>query len=407
MAIALEQTINAGTDTGNLTMPTWTPAANDLLLVFINARDNAITPALSGNGATWDLVASVVNIQNQFKTWVYRAQPASPQSGAITITATGNSLPISATAIRLSGTDTGGNGANAIESTVTNAGPDPDSAIVTESITVQTANAWALGFIGCRNRTFSFDAGHNVIVEMNSAGSGGSIVSTNAAYKEANTAGNYTISGTISSAHDWTAILLSVKPAQTIINLIIDSLTSATNLASGTISQIYSIIIHRAQSGTALDAGSLAQIHALIADALQSGAALDAGSLAQIHALIADALQSGAALDAGSLAQIHALIADALQSSTALDDALYEQSHLIALHNLLSATGIDSAILSDNIINTIAKMHLSLLIPVLKAINLIPKIFPALKTPGNTTTIKPAKIKIDLKPAKINLKKEQ
>jgi len=104
MAIAVVQTLTASTVSGtSITFSSWTPAANELLLVAVALRDETIAPSVAGNGLTWVSVANVDNVQNQCGINLFRALGASPSAGAITITLTGNSNPASAVAFRLSG----------------------------------------------------------------------------------------------------------------------------------------------------------------------------------------------------------------------------------------------------------------------------------------------------------------
>jgi hypothetical protein len=90
-------------------------------------RDESITPTAAGNGITFSQIHKVNNVQNLGALTVFRGLDASPSTGQITVTHTGNTDTVSCIATRFSGIDTSGsNGSGAIGNTATDTGPDPD-----------------------------------------------------------------------------------------------------------------------------------------------------------------------------------------------------------------------------------------------------------------------------------------
>jgi len=146
----------AGASFTSLTLPSWTPQANELMLVGVVMRKtNSSAPTVSGNGVTWTEVADFVNTLRSVsgspshRIALFRASGASPTAGAITVSAPGNDLPVYAAAVRLSGVDTAVNqGIEAVNST--EAGTT-DNANMKVSVTTATANAMALAWGGQRN----------------------------------------------------------------------------------------------------------------------------------------------------------------------------------------------------------------------------------------------------------------
>jgi len=125
MAIALEQTVT-GLDAGSsITLTSWTPAANELVLLFVAQRNEALVPSVSGNGLTWVSVATVDGNQGQNGLAVFRAMGSSPTTGSISVTnVSGFDVAV---ACRFSGADTSGtNGSGAIDASATTAGPAVD-----------------------------------------------------------------------------------------------------------------------------------------------------------------------------------------------------------------------------------------------------------------------------------------
>src|SRR4030067_2494583 len=104
MAIAVVQTLTASTVSGtSITFSSWTPAANELLLVAVALRDETIAPSVAGNGLTWVSVCHVENVTNQGGINLFRALGASPSAGGRHITPTGKQNPPPQGAFLLSG----------------------------------------------------------------------------------------------------------------------------------------------------------------------------------------------------------------------------------------------------------------------------------------------------------------
>ncbi|MHC4691052.1 MAG: beta strand repeat-containing protein, partial [Planctomycetota bacterium] len=134
---------NGGADTSTLT--SWTPGANELVLLFVAMRDETITPTANGNGITFTQIHDIDNTQAQGGLTVLRGMDSSPTTGSITVTHTGNGEPASCIAVRFSGVDTSGtNGSGAIGNTATDTGPDPDDDDALISVTVDDSNNFAV-----------------------------------------------------------------------------------------------------------------------------------------------------------------------------------------------------------------------------------------------------------------------
>lgn len=220
MAIAAEQTIATGAASGNLTFSSWSPAANELLLVGIGARDAGLAdPTVSGNGLTWAKEAEVVNEQTQFQIWLYRALGTStPSSGAVTVSwGGGNADPVVAVATRLSGVDTSGtSGSGAVEASDTHAGPDPDDDDMLHSITTITAEAWALAWGVARLDDLTLPGGETALSINNSYGSGGNNIRGSMWYQgPISTPASTQLGDTadLDGDRDWSMIVASIKPA--------------------------------------------------------------------------------------------------------------------------------------------------------------------------------------------------
>lgn len=213
MAIALEQTI-VGTDGGSgITFASWTPQANELVLVFLAERDENLSSSIGGNGLTWIQVADVNNTQGQNGCTVWRAMGASPTTGSITITNTSGFAV--AVACRFSGVDTGGtNGSAAVEASATAAGPGTDDDDAQVSVTTVTDNAWAVGVITHRSATFTTPGDQTTVSINNTNGTGGNTTTCSVVRKTVASHGSTTLGGanSLNAATDWCCIAVSVKP---------------------------------------------------------------------------------------------------------------------------------------------------------------------------------------------------
>lgn len=216
--IAVEETVTGTTASGtSITLPSWTPGSDELILVAVALRDETISPSVSGNSLTFVQVRDVDNVQGQNGVTVFRALGASPSTGSITVTLSGNSLPAVAVASRFSGVDTSGtNGSGAVEADVGDTGPDPNNDDMKTDITTLTDNAWAWGAGTHRGKTFSVPGGETGISINNSAGSGGDATSLSTWYQgPVDPAATVTVGGDadLSGDEDWCMIAVSIKPS--------------------------------------------------------------------------------------------------------------------------------------------------------------------------------------------------
>jgi len=108
----------------SVTLASWTPDPNDLILVVVAMRTTTIVPTIAGNGLSWTTTGDVTNAQGVMRLFMFQAQGASPSTGAIVVTVTGNTLPVTVQAQRFSGVDT----STPVEATATHAGPAGTSA---------------------------------------------------------------------------------------------------------------------------------------------------------------------------------------------------------------------------------------------------------------------------------------
>ena len=126
--------------------------------------------SVSGNGVVWNELTDVDNVQGQGGFTVFWAQDPTPVAGAVTVTVTGNSRPVSVVGQRFGGVDPAG----PIEAFSTNAGPLSDNNDMLESVTTISPEAWVVGAAWHRGRTLSLPAGETEIAINELAGSGGS-----------------------------------------------------------------------------------------------------------------------------------------------------------------------------------------------------------------------------------------
>ncbi len=178
MAIALEQTLTGGTDDAtSVVLSSWTPAANDLILVFVALRNETLTPTVAGNGLTFVSVIDVDDDQGQVGITIFRALGASPSAGAITVTLTDNTLPAFVIAARFSGCDTSGtNGSGAIEATASATTGLTDNGDITVDVTTLTNGAMLVGGVAVHaSGTLSLTDETQISIN-NSQGAGGGLI---------------------------------------------------------------------------------------------------------------------------------------------------------------------------------------------------------------------------------------
>jgi hypothetical protein len=199
----------------SLTLPSWTPQANELLLVGISMRDETISHSVSGNGLTWTMVADRDNDRGQMGVALYRASGASPTAGSIVISLPGNTLPAYAVAVRMSNVDTAVN--QGVEAVATaSGGAVTDDANMKVSVTTLTANAIALAWGGQRgSATLSLPAGETIINQSSAdCGTSGDRMRGHMWQETVVTPAATQLGqdNSLNSAHPWAAIAVSIKP---------------------------------------------------------------------------------------------------------------------------------------------------------------------------------------------------
>jgi len=224
-AIAAAETVVGSMTTGDsFTLTSWTPGSNELVLLAVAVRDESIAVTASGNGLTFVQVADVDNTQGQGGITLFRAMGASPSTGSITVTMTGNLKPAMAIATRFSGVDTSGtHGSGAVEASATNVGPGTDDDDMLQAVSTVTANAWAVAAGWGRSQAFTVPGGEAAVSSSPSsvnqtAGSGGDITRCSVWYEGPVATPASTQLGAandLAAAGDWAMIVVSVKPAAT------------------------------------------------------------------------------------------------------------------------------------------------------------------------------------------------
>lgn len=174
MALSLTEHKSAAVASGNITLPSWTPAADDLVLVSV-AYLFGLTPVLSGNGLTFEEVATKEDLNESFKVGLYRAMGTSPSTGVITVSLAGNPSDACAACARIAGAATGANGANAVEAFVTQEAQELNSDMKI-SVTTATDGAWAL-VVGANTLGTLTLPGGETSIELNVQHSGNLLLS--------------------------------------------------------------------------------------------------------------------------------------------------------------------------------------------------------------------------------------
>jgi len=262
MAIALEQTLT-GTDSGSgITLTSWTPLANELVLVCVFERNELLATTISGNGLTWVQVIDVNDNQGQCGLTVWRGMSASPSAGSITI---GNTSGFAfAIAIRLSGTDTTGtNGSGAVEATAGATTGATDNNDITVAVTTVTNNAWAIGFVVTHGGGTLTLVDETTISINNTSGSAGNTITSHEFYQAVAVAGSTTLLGSnsFSTDREWVIAGISIKP---------QTGTAYNQTVSGTIAPTGAVTksTHRNLAGGLTPAGT---VHKLISRILAGG----------------------------------------------------------------------------------------------------------------------------------------
>ena len=276
MAIALEQTLT-GTDSGSgITLTSWTPLANELVLVCVFERDEALATTISGNSLTWVSVIDVNDSQGQCGLTVWRGMSASPSAGSITI---GNTSGFAfAIAIRLSGIDTSGtNGSGAVEATASATTGITDNNDITVAVTTVTNNAWAIGFVVTHGGGTLTLVDETTISINNTSGSAGNTITSHEFYQAVAVAGSTTLLGSnsFSANREWAIAGISIKPqtgtaySQTVSGAITPTgalLKATTKKTSGAITPtgVVRKAIARALAGALTPTGAFASARAYL-----------------------------------------------------------------------------------------------------------------------------------------------
>lgn len=351
MAIALEQTVT-GLDAGSsITLTSWTPAANELVLLFIAQRSEALVPIVAGNGLTWVSVADVDNTQGQNGVRIFRAMGASPSTGSITVTNT-SGFDV-AVACRFSGMDIGGtNGSAAVEATGTAAGPAVDDDDAQVSVTTVTDNAWAIAVFTHRSATFTTPGDQTTVSINNVNGTAGNITTCSVVRKTITPAGSATLGGTnsLDAANDWCAAAVSIKPA-TAVSVTPNAATAASSAVAPTL-----VFSSTSTTPSAAEAASSATVGAVVQGALAlSPAAASAASSAPNPGVMAgDDLT--VAPEAASVVS-SAAIAATIQGSLAITPETPEagvNALLSAILNAVLLTGLTAAAASSAAVGAVA-----------------------------------------------------
>lgn len=159
-----ENVIGSGTGS-SFTLTSWTPASNDLVLVWVLMNDLTITPSLSGNGLTFVEVLNVTNTNSVARGWLFRAMKSNPSSGQITVTITGNTQNAAAIGVRFSGCDiSGSDGSGAVESSASEAGPATANNDQLASVITVTNQALAVAFSLRQSTVFTVPGGETAIL---------------------------------------------------------------------------------------------------------------------------------------------------------------------------------------------------------------------------------------------------
>lgn len=218
MAIALEQTVDNNGNGTSIVLTSWTPGADELVLVGVATINTGLTPSVSGNGLTFVQVASIENVDGSGEAFLFRAMGSSPTTGSITVTLTGNSECAIAIAARFSGVDTSGtDGSGAIEATETASAPAGGNDDMKDDITTLTNDAWAIGFSNQESVGFTLPAGETAIKEDAVCFDLPDILVSSMWYEEVATPTTVTLGGNNDLGGinvDWCMISVSVREPQ-------------------------------------------------------------------------------------------------------------------------------------------------------------------------------------------------
>ncbi len=212
MAIVIEEVVTGSTTSGeSVSLTSWTPQAGELVLLFVAQRDETVSIGVSGNGLSWTELQNCDNVQGQCGVAVWKGEGASPTSGQITVTATGNAKPVVCAALRISGAD----GTSPLDTSAQDGGPDPDDDDMIISITTGVEYALVIAGGSHRTATFTVPGGETGISINNLAGSGGDVTRLSVWSEQASSTGSYQLGDTadLSTDTDWCCAAVSVAPS--------------------------------------------------------------------------------------------------------------------------------------------------------------------------------------------------
>jgi len=196
-----------------LTLPSWAPNPNDMILLVVTQRREDLPISVAGNGLTWTEIRNVDNFQGQLGVSMWWAQGATPTTGSIVVTIQGNNAPVVAQAQRFSGVAT----TNGVEALAINPGPASDNNDMLQAVTTLTDNAWAVAGGGSRTTpTLTLPAGEVAIDINRQAGTSGNVIRGHFWYQgPVSPAGSTQLgqANDLSSNFDWCMIVVSLKPA--------------------------------------------------------------------------------------------------------------------------------------------------------------------------------------------------
>ena len=208
MPIAVVQTVtgNSASQT-SIALASWTPAANDLILLAVLTRGTSVThSSVAGNGLTWTQILQL-NGSTNIRASLWRGLAASPTIGQVSVTLSGAPASALAVATRFSGVDTTTPvEASASASNALDAAP-------TVNVTTLTANAWGFAAIFDRGSTFTVGSGESAISINNVTGTSGNVLNISTEQQLVSSPGAVTLNGTWSAAVTWVAIAAAIKPA--------------------------------------------------------------------------------------------------------------------------------------------------------------------------------------------------
>ena len=343
MAIATQATVTgSGTSVNSISASSWTPGANELILVWVACRLGVTVSSVAGNGITFTKVAEdLQSPQNQCTLSLWRGMSAAPSTGQITATLSGTAAAAIMVAHRINGVDTSGsNGSGAIgASAIANTGAsDTDTPSV--DLTTTAANSRIYGGATHRSRTYSVGTGETSISINNSVGTAGDSTSLSTEYQDVASSGStVTINGTLNSALDWIQGAVEVKAASTAITGDL-SVTQAGDTLSATGAVALQAAATPTQAGDTLSATGAVALQAA-ATPTQAGDTLSAAGALDIQA-VATPTQAGDTLSAAGAVALQAAATptqagDTLSSAGAV--ALQAVATPTQAGDTLSATG--------------------------------------------------------------------